>query len=356
MTLSPQLPTVVSCGAQFGYGGLGRHLAELVAGVRSAGDSVRYYAAGVPAGDSDGEAVAVRWLPWAFRFTPVRFSHGWKIFLGGWGFDYAVAGRLLRGRTVTAFAGAALRTFRRARRLGYAELHLESASAHVCHARRRYDEAYRRHPVEGDWLAPRLRARILAEYDLADVIWVNSEYARQTFLAEGVPADKLRWRALTVDPRFRPPPVRPENSGPQVLYVGSLTVSKGVPILVEAFARYPDPNARLTLVGSSGTRGMARWLVAALARDSRVRVAPGDPLPHLLTADVCVHPSYSDGFGYAPAEALACGVPVIVTEDTGMKELVREGVNGFVVPTGSVDALHDCIEHLINHPLPPAAA
>ena len=356
MSLSSQPSTIVSCPAPFGCGGLGRHLAELVAEVRSAGDPVRYYAPAVPAGDSDGETVAVGLLPWAFRFTPVRFSHGWKIFLGGWRFDYAVAGRLLRARTVTAFAGAAFCTFRRARRLGCGELHLESPTAHVWHARRRYDEAYRRHPVEGDWLGPRLRARTLAEYDLADVIWVNSEYARQTFLAEGVPADKLRRRALTVDPRFRPPPFRAENLGPQVLYVGSLTVSKGVPILVEAFARYSDPNARLTLVGGSGTRGMARWLLAALARDSRVRVAPGDPLSHLLTADVCIHPSYSDGFGYAPAEALACGVPVIVTEDTGMKELVREGVNGFVVPTGNVDAIHDCIEHLIDHPLPPPAA
>ena len=75
------------------------------------------------------------------------------------------------------------------------------------------------------------------------------------------------------------------------------------------------------------------------------------PLPHLLRADVCVHPSYEDGFAYAPMEALACGVPAIVTEDTGMKEHIVEGRNGYVVPTGAVNSLVDRLEHLWNHPL-----
>ena len=67
---------------------------------------------------------------------------------------------------------------------------------------------------------------------------------------------------------------------------------------------------------------MRRYLERARARDPRISVVPGDPLPHLQRARLCVHPAYEDGFGYAPAEALACGVPVIVTEDTGMKELI----------------------------------
>jgi glycosyltransferase involved in cell wall biosynthesis len=79
-------------------------------------------------------------------------------------------------------------------------------------------------------------------------------------------------------------------------------------------------------------------------------VQPGDPLPVLQKADVFVHPSYEDGFGYAPMEALACGVPVVVTEDTGMKEYVRDGVNGFIVPTGSVDAIVAALRHLARQP------
>jgi glycosyltransferase involved in cell wall biosynthesis len=218
----------------------------------------------------------------------------------------------------------------------------------VGHARRRYDEAYRAFPIERDWLGSGYLARALAEYAIADAIWVNSEYVRETFLAEGVPAGKLRRRVLSVDPRFTPRSHQPANPGLNVVYVGSLTVPKGIPVLLDAFSRFPDRAARLTLVGGSGTRPMARMLAAALARDSRIQINPGDPLPHLQTADVYVHPSYCDGFGYGPAEALACGVPVVVTEDTGMKELIAPGRTGWVVPTGSWQAILEVLSTLRN--------
>jgi len=85
--------------------------------------------------------------------------------------------------------------------------------------------------------------------------------------------------------------------------------------------------------------------------DERITVGPGDPLPLLQRADVFVHPTYEDGFGYAPMEALACGVPVIVTEDTGMKEHVQEGENGYVVPTGSVEATAEALMRIVKNPL-----
>ncbi len=349
---------VVSCPAPFKGGGMGRHLAEVLGQLRTEGRSVVYFAASCPVGDPDGMTVRVPWLPWVMQYTPARFSPEWKSFVVSYVFDREVARQLPPGRqSIYAFAAAALKTFRRARALGYTELHLESASAHVRHVRRMYDEAYWSFPIEGDWLGPQYIARALDEYELADVIWVNSEYARQTFLAEGVPAAKLRRRVLTIDPRFQPGPCRLAKSGLRVVYVGSLSVSKGVPVLLEAFARLPDRDARLTLVGGSGTRFMARLLAKTTAADPRVRVGPGDPLPHLHAADVYVHPSYSDGFGYAPAEALACGVPVIVTEDTGMKELITTGRTGWVVPTGSwqaildhLSALKDTITHAQSTP------
>jgi glycosyltransferase involved in cell wall biosynthesis len=59
---------------------------------------------------------------------------------------------------------------------------------------------------------------------------------------------------------------------------------------------------------------------------------------------VFAHPTYEDGFAYAPAEALASGVPVLVSEDTGMKELIEPGVDGQILPTGNLDALTDAID------------
>jgi glycosyltransferase involved in cell wall biosynthesis len=89
---------------------------------------------------------------------------------------------------------------------------------------------------------------------------------------------------------------------------------------------------------------MRRFLQQATAADPRITVGPGDPLPHLRRAALCAHPSYEDGFAYAPAEALACSVPVLVTEDTGMKDLVDPGVSGLILPTGDLSSLTEAID------------
>jgi glycosyltransferase involved in cell wall biosynthesis len=128
------------------------------------------------------------------------------------------------------------------------------------------------------------------------------------------------------------------------VYVGGLSVDKGVPLLLDAFSRVTGGDLRLVLVGGWRTRGMRGHVQGAIERDGRIGVSAGDPLQRLRSASLYVHPSYSDGFGYAPAEALACGVPVLVSEDTGMKELVVDGVNGAVLPTGDVAALAEAID------------
>ena len=89
---------------------------------------------------------------------------------------------------------------------------------------------------------------------------------------------------------------------------------------------------------------MRRFVEGPLRADPRITAGPGDPLAHLRAASLCVHPAYEDGFGYAPAEALACGVPVIVSEDTGMKDLIDSSAAGLVLPTGDMRQLVEAIE------------
>jgi len=340
------LTTVVACPAPYGIAGMGRHLAEVVAAAREAGDDVRYFASAIAPDDTAGIALPPRWSHLVVRYTPLRWARSDHSWLANVEFDRAVMRRLRPGRRLFGFQGSALATFRRARRLGYEELHLEAAGTHVDHARRMFDAAYRAHPLETDWLGPRLLARTKLEYETADVIWINSEYSRETFLAAGIAPAKLRRRWLTVDPKYKPASSPARYEGLNIVYVGSLSVAKGIPLLIEAFSGLDDPEARLTLVGGSSSRGMRRYLDETLRHDDRIRIAPGHPLAHLQAADLFVHPSYSDGFGYGPAEALACGVPVVATEDTGMKELIMPGRNGWIVPTGDVEAIAGVLRNL----------
>src|SRR5205807_5868574 len=108
--------------------------------------------------------------------------------------------------------------------------------------------------------------------------------------------------------------------------------------------RLAHADLRLVLLGGWATRGMRRFIERARARDSRIEVCLSDPLARMRDAHLYVHPSYDDGFGYAPAEALAAGVPAIVSDSTGMKELVVEAGNGVVVPTGDPGALATAID------------
>lgn len=338
----------IACNAPYGSGGLGRHLTQLVEEAREAGKLGRYFATAVPPGDPAGEAIPEPLLGKLVRVMRLRFSPGWTHYLRGDLFDRAVATRLPGGEVLRAFSYQSRRCLEQARRAGYRHLLLESASVHADRVARQQARAERDWDLESGWLNEALRRKALGEYARADAIYVTSGLSRATFLEAGVPEGKLRLRCLQIDPRYRPAAARPEDGVFRVVYAGALTVLKGVPVLLEAASHLPRSGVELTLVGGWSSRGMRRYLAERQARDPRLRITSGDPLPHLQRADVFVHPSYTDGFGYAPMEALACGVPLIVSDETGMQEHVREGVDGYVVPTGSWQAILERLDHLMR--------
>jgi glycosyltransferase involved in cell wall biosynthesis len=258
-------------------------------------------------------------------------------------FDAYAARHLAGGENLIAFNGQALAQFRAARRERYRSVALVSANSHLRRVIRQHARAHRQYPLEGSWAA-RLVRRNVAEYERADRIYVGSRYTRESFLEEGFRDEKLQLFPFSPSPRYRPDPERVTGDTFDIVYVGSLTVAKGVPLLIDAVRRMPHDDIRLVLVGGWATRGMRHFVQRACAHDRRISIAPGDPLPHLRRARLCVHPSYEDGFGYAAAEALACGVPVLVTEDTGMKDLIDASRTGMILPTGNLDALSEAIE------------
>ena len=330
----------ISCSAPYGIGGVGQHLAHVVEEAREAGALDRYFATDTSPDDEAGRRVRVRALR-GLRYTPFRFSPGWTNYLEGDLFDRAVASRLTsRPREFVGFVGKALHSFRRARALGCERLELVALNTHVRHVQRQHAKARADWPLQRSWMNEAQARKTLAEYEMADTLHVHSDLTWQTFVENGVPERKLQRTFLKAAPRFRPPEALCESDGlVRIVYVGSLSIWKGTPVLVEAFRQLRNPDARLVLVGGWGSRGMRRYMEDALRSDPRISVRPGDPLPHLKSADLYVHPSYDDGFGLAAAEAVACGVPIIVTDQTGAKELLDESETGYIVPAGDVEAL-----------------
>ncbi len=342
---------VVSCAASPGLAGLGRHVKEILDALARRGQP--NVCISPPAGGQvaasprrglrlPGRAVSVLGRPSTGRARRVWAE-----------FDAYAAGRLperdhpesdhLESDHLMAFCGQALTQFGAARQMGYKTIALVSGGVHERRLARQHAAAHRLYPLERP-NAGRVSERHLREYAQAERIYVASRYIWESFVEEGVPDSVLSRFPLTPAARFAPDDAQRRSPTFNIVYVGGLSVAKGVPLLVDAVRRLPHEDMRLVLVGGWKSRGMRRFIEQARAEDRRIEVAPGDPLPHLLAARLCVHPSFVDGFSYGAAEALACGVPVIASEDTGMKELIEPGRSGLVVPTGDRAALTEAIE------------
>ncbi len=354
-TALPPGTTAVSCTAAPGAGGLGRHLQEIAEAIARGGSTAHV----ISGAERDGGPRHALGLPYLAsllgRMPMLPSSPGVRARAAMSEFDVYAAQSLPRAEHLIAFNGQALAQIEAARSSGYSSTAVVSANPHLRRLARQHALARRAYPLEGSW-ATRLVSRNLREYARADRIYYASGYIRESFAEQGIPDERLVRFPLTPDSRYRPGSLGQPSDRFEIVYVGSLSVHKGVPLLIDAVRRLPGLDLRLRLVGGWGTPGMRRFVQRAMAADSRIEVTPGDPAEHLRAANLCVHPAYEDGFGYAPAEALAAGVPLIVSEDTGMKELLEPGRDGLVLPTGDLEALTAAIEAAYRGELLPRAA
>jgi glycosyltransferase involved in cell wall biosynthesis len=157
---------------------------------------------------------------------------------------------------------------------------------------------------------------------------------------------------------FHPPEVSRRGAGVRVLCVGRLIERKGQHLLLQAFSRLRRNAAcpvALTLVGTGDAEDSLRRLASELGVEHAVTFTgfvPRDDMPHLYRqSDIFVLPSQNEGMSIALLEALASGLPVVVTDVGGTEELVQPGVNGFVVPWADVEALSQSLEKLVVDPL-----
>ena len=341
----PRGETVISCLAPFGAGGLGRHLQEVARALQRTGRDPICLCG--PCEDPSALPERCRPLPdgglSALADPLVRFSPGWRAWKVNASFDVRAARAQPPAENLIAFNGQADRQFRVARRAGMASISLMSANSHIRCVERQHARALAQYPLEGSW-ASHLVARNLREYAQAERIHVSSSYIWESFVQEGVPEERLSLFPLIPDERYTPDPAPAERESFDVVYVGGLSVTKGVPLLIDAFRSLAHADMRLLLVGGWETRGMRLFVQRACAEDERILVSPGRPLEHLRGARLYVHPAYDDGFAYAAAEALACGVPAIVSENTGVKDLIEDSPgSGLIVPTGDLAALTEAI-------------
>lgn len=138
------------------------------------------------------------------------------------------------------------------------------------------------------------------------------------------------------------------------VFVGRLVGDKGINELIKAFSRLEEEygNCRLVLVGPEEAQldPLMEWtrmeietnpMIDAVGRKSDVR-------PWYAMADAFVFPSYREGFPNCVIEAGAMGLPSIVTDINGSREIIRDGENGLIIPSKNEDALYVAMERMLT--------
>jgi glycosyltransferase involved in cell wall biosynthesis len=207
----------------------------------------------------------------------------------------------------------------------------------------------------GNWQYDWLVNRMGDEFIEADHVVCCSELARQTMIEHGVPKEKVVVHRLGVnlgDFSRQPGRVREKGRPLRLLFVGAMTPLKGLHYLLGAFAKLGG-DTELWLVGVLPSDPvLGRMIEDCADLTGRVRVIGPVPQARLKgiynECDLFVLPSLSDGWGMVVSQALACGLPVVVSDMTGAKELVVPGSNGHVVRTGDADDLLDKLTDAVN--------
>lgn len=157
--------------------------------------------------------------------------------------------------------------------------------------------------------------------------------------------DKVQIVHCGVDASYLNRPISPIPDTPNLVCVGRLCEQKGQILLVEAVRRLVSQgiDCRLTLVGDGELRGPIEQLIQKHNLEHNIILtgnATGDEVQKcILNARAFVLPSFAEGLPVAIMEAFALGRPVVSTYIAGIPELVKPGINGWLVPAGSIEDL-----------------
>ena len=258
-------------------------------------------------------------------------------------FDAWVAQQLAPAACFYGWTHHALWSLKAARRRKMITV-LERANAHPLTYQRVLRSEYQKYRPQQTPYHPWILKKQMQELAIADYIAVTSQWTKQSLLEHGIAEQRILITPLGVDSdHFVPCPIDIVSAVQKpfrALYVGQLCLRKGIQFLLEAWTKLALPQAELLLVGDVLPE-MHDILTEACARNQHITVLPhaDDPVGLYQSAAICVLPTLEDGFGLVVLEAMACGLPVMITEHTGAQDCVRRDVDGFIIAPYSVEQL-----------------
>lgn len=205
--------------------------------------------------------------------------------------------------------------------------------------------------------APLAAAVWLAERPLPfvyrhDAFEAISESTRDDLVRRGIAFDRIRVIFPGIDTVHYTPDASVRSPTPLFAYLGRLKKYKGVDIVIRAFAHADIPGAALEIAGAGEYRPELERLSRTLGVQHRVRflgrIDETAKIALLRRAWATLFASPKEGWGITNLEAAASGTPVIASNSPGIRESVRHGVTGYLVPHGDIAAMAERMQFLSN--------
>lgn len=265
---------------------------------------------------------------------------------GAYLFDRAVARDLQAERAANGlflgFAGACRDSIRQANDLGYTTA-VERSSTHIRTQQEILREEYERFGATGQPISEHHVEREEQEYAATDYIVTPSEFTVKSFREQGVDAEKLVRIPFGTDVDFQPPTRRSEDTV-TFLYVGHVSLRKGIQYLLLAWEQLEYPDAELVIAGR--VDDAVAGTVAEYTDDDSIHFEGWvDDMAELYReASTLVLPTLEEGSARVTYEAMAWALPVVTTPHSGW--VGTDGEHGFEVPIRDVEALAGAMESL----------
>lgn len=227
----------------------------------------------------------------------------------------------------------------------------ERSSSHILFINEILKEEYAKYGIKFN-IDQRIIKRELKEYEQSDFVLVPSKFAQNTFKKYNIfktkvitfPSDNKIFKSINKKKIFF------SSNKFRIIYVGSLSLRKGLPYLLDAFNRLNFKGKELHLVGlkTSDYRlfkhkiDFSKTILHGHLSQSKVNKL-------LNKSDVFVMPSLEEGAAIAVAQAMNTGLPVIVTKNTGWEEVVKKNSTGYVIDIRNSKMLYQKLNHLIKN-------
>lgn len=343
------MKVVYSVATKFGGSGIGTTSYNAAFGIYKSGILEKVYCS----------SKAIREIPAGMIFsTGVSFFEGLRFlpstyqwFLKDTTHDFLVSRNLPKidfgsGDIFHVWNGHGLYSLRTAKKRG-ARIVVERASTHPLNFERIMSEEYRKRGMKFSQMLSLNRDRLLKEFEEADFITVPSDFSYKSMIENGIDEKKLIKIPFGVDvSRFRPAK-NDDQPTFNVLFAGQVGFRKGVLYLLEAWKKLRLKDATLTIVGQPDLE-IKKFLIPYMGDSSIKFIGYSDLLPLYQSSHVFAFPSFEEGSALVTYEAMACGLPLITTFESG--SIVEEGKEGFIIPSCDASSLCEKIRYLYDNP------